>query len=244
MYGGRCRAWKWPAILLRDESDPAGGMATFPPWKHYQLINSIFVVNSCCNELRRRQGRQKRLFGAAADSLSPEISSFVLTSCRNYSLMLWFVKFFLKFIIATPEAQRIDSTNLPQNTTCTGILLYGLQGSWNGSISRVECSIDYLFSAFGMRDTLSYLIYWPGITSLPVQSTFRCLKSQWKGPRVPSIIALQSLFIHIYLMEKETALDWDLTRSRGDLRRKVLCKMLKLVSRHPKHFSVWSSREC
>lgn len=79
-----------------------------------------------------------------------------------------------------------------------------------------------------MKDRLSYL--------------FRAQTCR-ADERLPSVTALQSLFIppRSYLLNGKKKmiliLDLDLNTFRGDLSRNALCKMLKLASKYPGHFS-------
>lgn len=112
----------------------------------------------------------------------------------------------------------------------------------------VEYPIDDLFSAFGMCDTLSCLIYWRRITpAIPFRAHSHQddLQSWRMEARLPSILLFKACLFHhsrIHLMQKEIVIDLDL--DAGILCREVLCKMPKLVSKYPEHISVWSSRGC
>lgn len=109
----------------------------------------------------------------------------------------------------------------------------------------VEYPIDDLFSAFGMCDTLSRLIYWQRITpAIPFRahSHQEDLQSWRMDARLPSILLFKACLFHhsrIHLMQKEIVIDLDL--DAGILCREILCKMPKLVSKYPEHLDTSSS---
>lgn len=110
----------------------------------------------------------------------------------------------------------------------------------------VEYLIEDLFSAFGMCHSLLRFIYWRIITpAIPFRalSHQEDLQSRRKDARLPSIIALQSLFIplELYLPNAKRKCYW-FGSEWGDFSGEVWCKKPTLVSEHPEHFSVGSSR--